>query len=121
MRKQCFSSLRQGILFQASLEGSTCAAASSGAFLFAIRLTLFLPYNRVHVSISPGFPGSLGFLNNLSTGDIGWHLLDLIDRKSRVFLWFLRSEYPFCVCFRPGLYAELLSSENKSHSPRLSL
>src|SRR5947209_14321713 len=101
MRKQCFSSLRQGILFQASLEGSACMVGFSGAFLFAIRLTLFLPYNRVHVSLSSGFPRGFCFLNNLSTGDIGWHLLDLIDRESRAFLWFPRSEYPFFACFRP--------------------
>ena len=43
MRKQCFSSLRQGVLFQVSLSGSLTflGVLILGAFLFAIVLVPF--------------------------------------------------------------------------------
>lgn len=76
MRYTDFSSLRQGSRFQVSLAGSVCFGGFScgGAFLFAIVLTQYLPENRVHVSLSVGFPDSVCFLNNRSVGCIGWHV-----------------------------------------------
>src|SRR5437879_2338868 len=78
MRYTCCSNFRQGGLFQASLVGSTWASRLSfGAFLFAILLTFYFPYSRVHVSLSSGFPRGLCFLDHLSAGCIGWHLLTI--------------------------------------------
>ncbi len=119
MRNTCCSSFRQGSLFQASLVGSTgIVRLSCGAFLSAIVLTLYLPYNRVHVSLSSSFPRGICFLDNLSTACIGWHLLTVSTTGEsiavvipfRVFVW---------RCFRPALYAELLASENKSRDETL--
>jgi len=69
--------LYQGSWFQVSLAGSVGFGGFpwGGAFLFAIVLTQYLPENRVHVSLSVGFPGSIRFLNNRPVGCIGWHLL----------------------------------------------
>ncbi len=80
----------------------------------------YLPYNRVHVSLSSDFLRGLGFLDNLSTGDLGWYLLTVSTTRES-----LPVVIPFrvsvCRCFRPGLYAELLLSEDKSSCWRLSL
>jgi hypothetical protein len=108
--------LRQGSLFQASLDGVICLARSSfGAFLFAILLILYLPYNRVHVSVSSDFLRGIGFLDNLSTGGIGWCLLTVSTTCES-----LPVVIPFrifvCRYFRLVLYAELLSSEDESLS-----
>jgi len=59
MRKQYFSSLRQGSLLQASLAGSSCLL-SLGAFLSFIWLTHYLPYSSASVC--------LRFWGNRSTG-----------------------------------------------------
>src|SRR5438128_3932449 len=75
MRYTCCSNLRQGSLRQASLVGSTNFWLSCRAFLFAIRLTQYLPYSRTHVSISVSFPHGVGFLGHRSTEGIGWHRL----------------------------------------------
>src|SRR5260370_16845793 len=115
MRKQCFSNLRQGSLFQASLDGSICCGWSFGAFLFAMLLILSLPYNRVHVSLASDFLRGLCFLDNLSTGSIGWCLLTVSTTRES-----LPVVIPFpvsvCRCFSLVLYAYLLSSDNNSLS-----
>src|ERR1700680_1958240 len=72
MRKQCYSNFFQGVLFQVSLVWS---CDCDGAFLSFIVLAFYLPYSRVHVSLSPGFPRGLCFLGHRPTGGIGWHLL----------------------------------------------
>src|ERR671939_51870 len=75
MRYTCCSNLRQGSVRQASLVGSTDCWLSCRAFLFAIRLTQYLPYSRTHVCISVSFPHGVGFLGHRSTRSIGWHRL----------------------------------------------
>ena len=60
MRNVCFSSLRQGSRFQASLSGAgiTCFL---GAFLSLIRLALYLPCSSVYVSLSWALPQAFAF------------------------------------------------------------
>jgi hypothetical protein len=78
-------------------------------------LILYLPYNRVHVSVSSDFLRGLSFLDNLSTGGIGWCLLTVSTPRES-----LPVVIPFrvsvCRCFRLVLYAELLSSDTKLRS-----
>src|SRR6266496_2044030 len=79
MRKQCFSSLRQGMLFQASLARSRVFWAL-GAFLSFILLVPFPsvePCSRQRILVIP--PGS-SFLNNLSNGCMRLAPTHSIDR-----------------------------------------
>src|SRR6266849_9408756 len=55
MRNTCFSNLRQGSWFQASLAGSAFGFVC-GAFLSVIRLALYPPYSSVYVSLSWALP-----------------------------------------------------------------
>jgi len=105
MRKQCCSSFFQGTRFQASLA---LPCGSGGAFLAFIWLTFYLPYSRVHVSISSGFPRGIGFLDHRLAGDIGWHLLAPSTCFARVFLRFPRSTLLFCATVDACLSTEHL-------------
>jgi hypothetical protein len=71
MRSTCCSSLRQGSLFQATLRSSLTWAA--GAFLSAIRVTFYPPYEprlRQHIlGMTPG----VGDFSHLPLDDIGWN------------------------------------------------
>src|SRR5947209_20421723 len=94
MRYACFSSLRQGSSRQAPLiSGMT---SWDDVFLFAIRLTLYLPYSRVYVSLSDSFPAGLRFLDHRSSRCIGLDgLLASSTSLQEPCVRFLRSESSF--------------------------
>src|SRR5215469_8054838 len=101
-RYTCFSSLHQGSSRQAPL-----IPCWDDVLLSAMLLTLYLPYSRVYVCLSDGFPVGLCFLDHRSPCRIGWNLL-----ASSTFCKSLHGVPPFrvivCRCFRLALYAELL-------------
>src|SRR5712691_5809520 len=105
MRKQCCSSFFQGTLFQASL---VLPFGSDGAFLSFILLIFYLPYSRVHVSISSGFPRGISLLDHRPARDVGWHLLVQSTSVTRVLLRFPRSNLLFCVTVDACLSTEHL-------------
>src|SRR5438876_9224175 len=110
MRKQCRSSFFQGTLFQVSLVGVVRVEPLCGAFLSFIILTFYLPYSRVHVSLSPGFPRGICFLDHRPARDISWRLLAQSTFVARVTLQFPRSDLLFCVtvdaCLSTGYLPE---------------
>jgi len=61
MRKQCCSSLRQGMLFQASLIRDQAVARSGVLSFLPSDSYFFLPYHRADVSISWALPQALAF------------------------------------------------------------
>src|SRR5438270_14005137 len=66
MRKQCCSSLRQGMLFQVSLSGSG-GGLILGAFLFAIRLIPLSSISSCRRQNILGITPGVGFFGNPAT------------------------------------------------------
>src|SRR5437763_592674 len=81
MRYTCFSSLRQGNSRQAPLISSV--SVGDDVFLSAILLALHLPYSRVYVCISDGFPIGFRFLDHPHPCGIGWIPTCFIDPSAR--------------------------------------
>ena len=79
--------------------------------------TFYLPYSRVHVSVSSGFPKGLGFLDHRPAGDIGWYLLTQSTVVVRVFLRFPRSDLLFCVTLDVCLSTEHSNGLRKANDP----